>query len=451
MNWIQMKRSWPKRLNYTIAIVLFLFGQHVLAQTERYELQKYIETGLEQNFSLQVIKNRGTVAENNYTPGNAGMLPIITSTNRFGGTVNSTTQNATDGTETVTNGIHNTTGSAALNLGMTLFRGFQVRYTYNKLGKQVELSGLNSQMAIENLVAQLVAEYNNFIQQQILYNNLRYAVSLSRERVRIDEQRYNLGSASKVEWLQSRVYLNADSSRYARQKEVLRSSQIKLNELMAISDIGREIVPVDTLIQIDENLSYDALLAQTLELNTSLQIARKNQEITDLDAKIIESRSYPYLNLNTGYGYNYYGYEASALRNQHVRGFNYGLTLGVDLYDGNNKRRERTNARIETENRQLQLREVEQQVKADLLSLFYAYENNLRLLRLEEQNLNVARENLEIALERYKLGSLAGLELREVQKSLLDAEERLNSVRYQTKVAEISLLQISGRVMEYAK
>ncbi len=451
MNWIQMKQYWPKRLKLNLGIVLLLIGQQVLAQPQQYELRKYIETGLEQNFSIQVIKNRGTVAENNYTPGNAGMLPTISSTNRFGGTVNSTTQNATDGTETVTNGIHNTTGSAALNLGMTLFRGFQVRHTYDKLGKQAALSGLNSQMAIENLVAQLVAEYNNFIQQQILYNNLRYAVSLSRERVRIDEQRYNLGSASKVEWLQSRVYLNADSSRYSRQKEVLRSSQIKLNELMAVADIGSEIIPADTLIRIDEALSYDALLTQTLEWNTGLQIARKSQEITELDAKIIESRSYPYLNLNTGYGYNYYGYEASALRNQHVRGFNYGLTLGIDLYDGNNKRRERTNARIEIENRQLQLREVEQQVKADLLSLFYAYENNLRLLRLEEQNLNVARENLEIALERYKLGSLAGLELREVQKSLLDAEERLNSVRYQTKLAEISLLQISGRVMDYAK
>jgi outer membrane protein TolC len=86
---------------------------------------------------------------------------------------------------------------------------------------------------------------------------------------------------------------------------------------------------------------------------------------------------------------------------------------------------------------------------ADLLTIFYAYENNIRLLRIEEQNLEVARENLDIAIERYKLGSLAGLELREVQKSLLEAEERLISVKYQTKIAEISLLQISGKIMDY--
>ncbi|RPI41001.1 MAG: TolC family protein, partial [Bacteroidetes bacterium] len=101
------------------------------------------------------------------------------------------------------------------------------------------------------------------------------------------------------------------------------------------------------------------------------------------------------------------------------------------------------------ENSNLQFREVEQEVKADLLNTYFAYENNLRLLRLEEQNLEVARENLEIALEQYKLGLLAGLELREVQKSLLDAEERLISVKFQTKLAEISLLRVSGQIMNY--
>ncbi|MDH7504342.1 MAG: TolC family protein [Verrucomicrobiota bacterium] len=121
----------------------------------------------------------------------------------------------------------------------------------------------------------------------------------------------------------------------------------------------------------------------------------------------------------------------------------------MDIFDGYNRKREKTNALIEIENRRIQFRDVEQEVRGDLLTIYYAYENNLRLLRLEEQNLEAARENLEIALERYKLGNLSGLELREVQKSLLDAEERLISVKYQTKLAEISLKQISRRILEY--
>jgi outer membrane protein TolC len=332
---------------------------------------------------------------------------------------------------------------------MTIFRGFQVQNTYRKLGQQADLEGLKTQMAIENLVADIVSEYNYYLQQLTLYENLAYSVSLSRERERIDEQRYLLGSGSKMQLLQSMVYLNADSSRLARQSEVLRSSQIRLNELMAAENLGEDIVLEDSIIQIDENMKYESLLDQTLADNTGLQIALKSQAITELDYKIIESRSYPYLTMTSGYGYNYNAYQAGTMLNQHVYGLNYGLTLGVDIFDGFNRRREKSNARIQVENRQIQYKEVEQSVKGDLLTVFYAYENNLRLLQLEEQNLEVARENLEIAVERYKLGSLAGLELREVQKSLLDAEERLISVKYMTKIAEISLLQISGRIMEY--
>ena len=72
------------------------------------------------------------------------------------------------------------------------------------------------------------------------------------------------------------------------------------------------------------------------------------------------------------------------------------------------KRRERANARIEIDNQEYQYQQVEQQVKADLITIYYAYQNNLLLLKLEEQNLKTAEENLEIALERYKLGSLVG-------------------------------------------
>jgi outer membrane protein TolC len=444
-----VKLKSPATINRLVVLTAALFFLNHTNAQEVYDLNRCIQTGLERNFNLKVVRNAEEIAVKNYTVGNAGMLPEITATNRFGGTLNTTQQNYPDGSDVTNRNVHNRSGSASLLMGMTIFRGFEIQNSYQKLGQQAELEGLKTQMAIENLVADIVSEYNYYLQQLTLHENLAYSVSLSRERERIDEQRYLLGSGSKMQLLQSTVYLNADSSRLARQSEVLRSSQIRLNELMAAENLGEEIVLKDSLILIDENLNYDLLLAQTLAENTGLQIALKNQEITELDYKIIESRSYPYLNLTSGYGYNYNAYQSGTLLNQHVHGMNYGLTLGMDIFDGFNRRREKSNARIEIENKKFYYQEVEQSVKGDLLTIYYAYENNLRLLKLEEQNLEVARENLDIAVERYKLGSLAGLELREVQKSLLDAEERLISVKYLTKIAEISLLQISGRIMEY--
>ncbi len=445
----QMRLKQLSGIKHLTSLVLFLFIVNNCVAQEVYDLSRCIKTGLERNFSLRVARNNEEIATNNFTRGNAGMLPTITSTNSFGGTVYTTNQNYEDGSKVTSNNALNNTSSAYIDLGMTIFRGFQVQKTYQKLNEQRELEGFNTQMSVENLVSQIVSQYNYHIQQLILNDNLAYAVSLSRERVRIDQQRYLLGGASKLEMLQSIVYLNSDSSRLENQNEVLRTSQIRLNELMAASDLGENIKLKDTLIQINKKLMYNDLLEETLQNNTSLRIASKNQVITELDSKIIESRSYPYLTMSSGYGYTYYRYGAGTLINKDVHGLDYGLTLGINIFDGLNRKREKSNALIEIQSKKIQYKEVEQEVKADLLTIYFAYENNLRLLKLEEQNLSVARENLDIALARYKLGALSGLELREVQKSLLDAEERLVSVQYQTKIAEVSLFQISGRIMEY--
>ena len=334
---------------------------------------------------------------------------------------------------------------------MTIFSGFSAVTTYKKLGELNLVGKLNTQLTIENLISDIVSGYYNYILQVQLMNNLKYALILSRERLRIDEDRYLLGSGSKLEVLQSRVYVNSDSSNLSRQNEVIRSAQIRLNQMMAVENLSKEFSSKDTTIDVNPGLLYDKLLNETLAGNTNLQIASKNKVISEYDYKLVLSRSYPYLNFSGGYNYNYSTFTKNTTKNQVNSGVNYGLTLGVNIYDGNNKRREIRNSSINRENSDLRYREIEQGVKADLLTIYSAYGNNLRLISLEEQNFQTAKENLDIALERYKLGSLSGIDLREVQKSLLDARERLISAHYQTKLAEISLQLISGKIMEYYK
>ncbi len=416
-----------------------------------YDLSSCIQTGLENNYSIIVARNREVITENNFTRGNAGFLPTIDFSSRYSGTVNTTEQRLASGDVNTSRGIHNTAATGSFSMGWSIFRGFSVQNTYKKLGELRDIGELSTQLAIENLVARIIAEYNYLIQQKRLYNNLQFAVDLSRERLRIDEASYLLGRASKLQLLQSRVYFNADSSRLARQSQVLRASEIRLNELMSVDNLGQRFVVADTVLTIDPALEFDNLLAETLNQNTSLQIASRNQTVSQYDYRIISSRAYPYVTLSSGYSGTLNMYETGNMSSQLTTGASYGLTVGINLFDGYNKQKDRKNALIELENRDMQYLQVEQELRADLLTIYSAYTNNLRLLQLEEQNLETAKENLVIAFERYLLGNLPGLDLREVQKSLLDAEERLLSVQYSTKTAEISLMQISGRIMDYLR
>ena len=436
-------------MNKRLLTAVLLLRLIPLPAQEIHSLGRCLETGLENNFSLIIARNREAVSANNYTRGNAGYLPSVDVSGRAGGTVTGTRQVMTDGTENTSSGVHNMNAGAGLNLGWTLFDGFSVQTTYRKLGELQQAGMLNTRMAVENLMAGIASTYYNYIQQIQLYRNLQVALDLSRERVRIDDERYLLGSGSRLQLLQSKVYFNSDSSRLARQSEVVRNLQVRLNELMAVENLSGRIVPADSAIRVREDLSFEVLLEQTLAKNTGLLIASANLALSEYDRKLIASQTYPYLNFSGGYTYGWNAYGSSQVDRQTSGSVNYGLTLGMNLFDGLNQQRREKNALIEVENRELEYQEVMQSVKADLITVYNGYTNNLRLLKLEEENLKTAAENLEIALERYKLGNLSGLELREVQLSLLDAEERLLSVQYQAKLAEISLLQITGRMEEY--
>lgn len=414
-----------------------------------YDLDECIKIGLERNFSLLIAKNSESIAKNNFTIGNAGFLPSLDISSRHSGTLNDNRQNLADGSQTSSSGIYNNSTTAGVAMDMTIFNGFNVQTTYKKLNELKQIGELNTQLSIENFLADMISGYYNYIQQVELLNNLKYAVTLSKERLRIDEDRYLLGSSSKLQVLQSRVYLNADSSRLSRQYEVVRATEIRLNELMAIENMSTRFISKDTSIIVNPDLFYEKLLEETLAKNTSLQIASKNKRVSEYDYKIIVSRTYPYLTASSGYNYSFNTYGAGNTKNQQTNGMNYGLTLGMNIFDGFNQRRNIRNSTIEMQNKELRYLEVEQGIKADLITLYSAYSNYLRLMTLETQNLQTATENLDIAMERYKLGSLSGIDLREVQKSLLDARESLFSVEYQAKLAEISLFLISGRIMEY--
>ncbi len=439
------------KMRFLTLSLIFVFSLISADGQVVYGLKDCIGIGLEKNFSILIAKNSETVSSNNYTLGNAGFLPSLDLSSRYSGTLNNTTANLAAGGQTTSNGIYNTTANAGATLGWTIFNGFNVQTTYKKLNELKQLGSLNAQLSAEYLISDIVSGYYNYIDQVQALNNVKYALTLSRERLRIDEARYLLGSSSKLQVLQSRVYVNSDSSKLSKQVEVVRSAQIRLNELMAAEDLAIMFTTQDTSIDVNEGLIYEDLLNETLSGNTSLIIASKNRSVSELDYKLVVSRSYPYLNLSTGYSYNYNTYSAGTNKSQITNGMNYGLTLGVNIFDGLNQRRSIRNSSLELENKELKYLELEQGIKADLLTLYSAYSNNLRLIKLEEQNLQTAAENLDVALERYKVGNLSGLDLREVQKSLLDAKDRLLAVQYQTKLAEISLRLISGKIMSYYK
>lgn len=367
----------------------------------------------------------------------------------FSGSVNNNRNKLTDGTTEKQNGVNSETGNIGLNVNWTVFDGFGIQAEYSRLKELQRMGELNTRMTIEDFVADLSSEYYNRIRQNIRLRNLRSSLDLSRERVRIAEERYHIGSGSRMDLQQAQVDFNSDSSKVLNQLEVVNTSRIRLNELMALENVEENIAIKDSVIYPNIFLDEVELWKSTIESNASLLIAQKNKTLSELDYKKVKSRNYPYVKLNAGYGYTANWYEVGSTDLQQRLGLNYGITVGLSLFDGLNRRRERRNARIEIENKELRMQELELALRADMSNLWMAYQNNLDLWSLEKENLVVAQENYRIAIDRYKLGELSGIELREAQNSLLEAEERQSIAEYSTKLCEVSLLQLSGQILTY--
>jgi len=436
---------------YILIIILAIAAPSICNSQVVFDLKRCIETGLQKNYDIRIMRNNQEISDNNLTVGNAGYLPSVDLTTGYSGSVNNTTQNLANGEKNKNNGIHNQLLNAGVNLNWTVFDGFNIQTNHQRLKELQKMGELNTRLTIENFVSGLTSEYYNYIQQNIRLKNLKSAVKLSKERLRIVEARYEIGAGSRLDLQQAKVDFNSDSSRLIKQYEVLYTSRISLNQMMAADNIEQLIVTTDSIIEFNQFINKEDVWQKTLSSNTFLLLSNKNKNLSLLDLKTAQSENYPYLKLNAGYGYTKNIYNTGTIDNQNNLGLTYGLTLGFNLFDGFNRKRKQKNARIEVENKELQYEQTILSLKADFSNMWMAYRNNIDLTNLEKENVQTAKENHEIAIERYKLGDLSGIELREAQNSLLEAEERLVQAEYNTKLCEISLMQISGQVISYSE
>lgn len=438
----------PSKIRYLFLPAFFItFFNPVVAQ-DTLSVEAALAIGLENNYSIRIANNESDISANNRSLGNAGFLPNLSATGSRSYSVTDIRQEFTDGSipnSTTENASSNNT-SASANLSWTIFDGLRMFSTYEKLNELQALGKEQFRLTLENTIASIVGAYFNIIRQQKIYDVLLSTVEVSEQRIEIAETRKDLGSGSEYDLLQARADLNADRAAVIRQEVLLNDSKILLNELLA-RDVEAEFA-VQQSIPVEENLEYSELLQQAMSNNKELTVARLNRQVAELEIKEIKGERYPEVDLNAGYSYNRNESGAGFIELNQSDGFNYGLTARLNIFDGFNTKRQVENAKIRLKNQELALQDRQLRVEAGLSAEFKNYLNSLELVQLESENLIYAEQSLEIALERFKLGTINSIELREVQRTLISAESRLIQAQFEAKIAETELQRISGKLTQ---
>jgi outer membrane protein len=195
---------------------------------------------------------------------------------------------------------------------------------------------------------------------------------------------------------------------------------------------------------INYNIKPDRILEQAKENNANLLVAEYNLNAARLDEKIANADRYPSLQLNASYGFNRQENEAGFIATQEQLGFQGGVAVNYALFDANVRSRQIQNAAIGTEIEEQNVAFIEEQIKRDVLNAYATYENNLYLLRKEEDNLETAELNFERSQTALKLGQVNATQFREAQLNLIRARRSINNLYYNAKVAEVRLYRLAG-------
>lgn len=430
---------------FLLLLLIILVNQPSFSQ-DVLTLQDAIEIALANNFSINIARNESEIAKNNSTIGNAGFLPTLDASGSYIKSQSNTKQEYFDGRTIDRTNAKATNINAGLNLNWTIFDGLAMFGNIEALKELRRIGEANFKSEVEINIADVTETYYNLIREKQVLDVLSETIIISKERVRIAESKKDVGSGSKFDLRQAQVDLNEDRSNLLKEELTYEQLKVSLNQLLA-RDVSTDFEVDDTII-VNENLNLDDLKNLTLERNTELDIAKKNLNLSEINLRLTRSGWFPTISLVGGYNYTNSESQAGFIKSNKNYSLNYGVSASLNLFDGLNTSRKIENAEIEIDNSKLTLDQVKTGIEANLLNTYKKYLNSLQLVQLEEENLTIARESVDIALERLKLGNITPLEFRETQQKLIDAKSRLVSAQFDAKSAETELLRLSGQLIK---
>ncbi|WEK34670.1 MAG: TolC family protein [Candidatus Pseudobacter hemicellulosilyticus] len=429
-------------------IATLFFGQ--LSAQEILRLEDAVAAALQNNYDIRLSRNDSAAYSLDASYAYAGFLPRLNATGTKVWNVNAQKQELQDGRKPEATGIKSSNLTASLQLNWTLFDGLKMFVTRERLLELEKLGDLGVKNQVTNTVATVVNNYYNIVRTKQQLKAVEEQISINEERVKLADMKVSVGLGSKPELLQARVDLNAQKAARLQQLTLIAQLRDQLNQLigfrMGLVYEVADSIPVNTVLQYGD-------LEQNLEASSpNLLFARKNIDIAQLTVKERRAELLPIVAFNSAYNYSRTSNTTvintfTPLFNQN-NGYNYGFSVNIPILNNFNTRRLMKQAQLDVRYQQLFYDNQFTLTQVGLTNAFKDYELQKDLLALEEANIGFARENVAIALERFRQGVSTFLELREAQISLEEANSRLIAARYNTKLAETELLRLKGGLLQ---
>ena len=429
-----------------IVFVFMSFCMTSITAQKLVSISEAIELALENNYGIKIISNNKEIAKNNAGVLNSGYLPTVTSSS--GATFNRDNLEAefANGESTALNGAKSSRYNTSINLNYTLFDGLGRYYDYKRLKETYKLSELQARETIENTIAQLYVVYYNVAQVTENVTVLEKTLTVSKDRITRASYQFEYGQGTMLNVLNAQVDINNDSINLINAKQQLVNTKRDLN--VVLGNVISSEFRVDTTIDFKLDIDQNDLANKVKSNNVNLLQLDKNIMINTFIVKANKSGYLPSLGLTGSYGWNKGNNNAASFVAVSTNtGLSGGLSLSWNLFDGGATATRVTNAKIELENRSLEKESMVIDIERNFNNAWDDYQNKLTIFQVQENNIITSTNNFNRTQEKYKLGQATSIEFRQAQLNLINSELNRNQAKYAAKIAELTVLQLSGELL----
>ena len=434
-------------------MTVFLISLNSLSQ-EILTKKEALAIALENNFGIKIANNNLEIAENNKSVFNSRYLPSAqlnsgVNYQRNNQSLTFTDRNTGGDSEISGDGIVSKNYNANVGINYLLFDGLGRKYNYQQLKETYNLTELQARETIENTYLQLFTIYFQIARLSENTTNLEEALTISKQRKQRAEYQYDYGQTTKLEFLNAQVDVNNDSISLITSKQQLSNAKRGLNIILGIQDTLQ--YHVETQVDFNNMLNYSDIESKTLQNNALLKQNETNIAISEFNIKVNKASYFPTINFNASYGFNRTENEnlinPFGARLITSDGLNAGVNLTWNIFDGGTTKTRVANAKIALNNHQIALEQQKITIQNNLKNTWENYNNQLFILKAQEQNVITAKNNFDRTEERFKLGQIGSVEFRQAQINLFNAKTALNNAKFDAKLIELQLLQLSGDIL----